>query len=59
VMALWRRGKPAELLHHSDQGSQYADLLALIDDRPYLHHPTAKEFATRAAAKEKRIRARP
>ncbi len=23
VMALWRRGKPAELLHHSDQGSQY------------------------------------
>lgn len=24
VMALWRRGKPGELLHHSDQGSQYA-----------------------------------
>jgi putative transposase len=24
VMALWRRGKPKELLHHSDQGSQYA-----------------------------------
>jgi putative transposase len=24
VMALWRRGKPRELLHHSDQGSQYA-----------------------------------
>jgi putative transposase len=23
VMALWRRGKPTELLHHSDQGSQY------------------------------------
>lgn len=23
VMALWRRGKPAELLHHPDQGSQY------------------------------------
>jgi putative transposase len=23
VMALWRRGKPSELLHHSDQGSQY------------------------------------
>lgn len=23
MMALWRRGKPAELLHHSDQGSQY------------------------------------
>ena len=24
VMALWRRGKPRELLHHSDQGSQYS-----------------------------------
>jgi putative transposase len=23
MMALWRRGKPAELLHHSDLGSQY------------------------------------
>jgi putative transposase len=23
TMALWRRGKPRELLHHSDQGSQY------------------------------------
>jgi len=23
VMAIWRRGKPASLLHHSDQGSQY------------------------------------
>jgi putative transposase len=23
TMALWRRGKPKELLHHSDQGSQY------------------------------------
>lgn len=23
VMAIWRRGKPSELLHHSDQGSQY------------------------------------
>lgn len=23
VMAIWRRGKPRELLHHSDQGSQY------------------------------------
>jgi putative transposase len=22
MMALWRSGKPAELLHHSDQGSQ-------------------------------------
>ena len=24
IMALWRRGKPNELLHHSDQGSQYS-----------------------------------
>ena len=23
LMAVWRRGKPKELLHHSDQGSQY------------------------------------
>jgi putative transposase len=24
MMAIWRRGKPDPLLHHSDQGSQYA-----------------------------------
>lgn len=24
VMAIWRRGRPQTLLHHSDQGSQYA-----------------------------------
>ena len=23
LMALWRRGKPSALMHHSDQGSQY------------------------------------
>jgi putative transposase len=23
MMAVWRRGKPSALLHHSDQGSQY------------------------------------
>ncbi len=23
IMAIWRRGKPHALLHHSDQGSQY------------------------------------
>lgn len=23
MMAIWRRGKPVPLLHHSDQGSQY------------------------------------
>jgi len=26
LMALWRRGKPDALLHHSDQGSQYTSL---------------------------------
>jgi putative transposase len=24
IMALWRRGRPQGVLHHSDQGSQYA-----------------------------------
>lgn len=24
VMAVWRRGQPKQLLHHSDRGSQYA-----------------------------------
>lgn len=23
IMAIWRRGQPSELMHHSDQGSQY------------------------------------
>jgi len=23
------------------------ELLALVDDRPYLHHPTAKQFAAK------------
>jgi putative transposase len=23
MMAIWGRGRPKELLHHSDQGSQY------------------------------------
>ncbi len=23
VMAIWRRGRPRELLHHSDRGSQH------------------------------------
>ena len=32
IMALWRRGQPTELLHHSDQGSQYTseDFLRLL-----------------------------
>jgi len=35
LMALWRRGKPAELMHHSDQGSQYTseDFQRLLDDQ--------------------------
>lgn len=35
IMALWRRGKPTELLHHSDQGSQYAaeDFQRLLADQ--------------------------
>lgn len=34
LMALWRRGKPDELLHHSDQGSQYTseDFQRLLHD---------------------------
>jgi putative transposase len=33
MMALWRRGKPSALLHHSDQGSQYTseDFQRLLD----------------------------
>jgi putative transposase len=26
MMAIWRRGKPDALLHHSDRGSQYTSL---------------------------------
>jgi putative transposase len=35
IMALWRRGKPLELLHHSDQGSQYTseDFQRLLADQ--------------------------
>lgn len=35
MMALWRRGKPIELLHHSDQGSQYTseDFQRLLSDQ--------------------------
>ena len=28
IMALWRRGKPSALVHHSDRGSQYTSELA-------------------------------
>ena len=35
MMALWRRGKPSTLLHHSDQGSQYTseDFQRLLADQ--------------------------
>jgi putative transposase len=35
VMAIWRRGKPQALLHHSDQGSQYTaeDFQRLLADQ--------------------------
>lgn len=35
MMALWRRGRSQELLHHSDQGSQYAseDFQRLLSDQ--------------------------
>ena len=35
MMAIWRRGKPMELLHHSDQGSQYTseDFQRLLSDQ--------------------------
>ena len=38
IMALWRRGKPVELLHHSDQGSQYTseDFQRLLADQGIL-----------------------
>lgn len=34
IMAIWRRGRPGELLHHSDQGSQYTaeDFQRLLAD---------------------------
>lgn len=34
MMAIWRRGKPVSLMHHSDQGSQYAseDFQRLLAD---------------------------
>ena len=35
IMAIWRRGRPGELLHHSDQGSQYTaeDFQRLLADQ--------------------------
>jgi putative transposase len=35
MVAIWRRGKPIDLLHHSDQGSQYTseDFQRLLADQ--------------------------
>jgi transposase InsO family protein len=30
VMAIWRRGRPEELLHHSDQGGQTLHAVVVI-----------------------------
>jgi putative transposase len=38
VMAIWRRGKPDALMHHSDRGSQYTsdgELLLVAEDRAH------------------------
>ena len=49
IMAIWRRGKPDSLLHHSDQGSQYTSeqfqrLMAdqAKQDRIAPQHPTTR-----------------
>ena len=45
MMALWRRGKPTQLMHHSDQGSQVAseDLQRLLADQGItLQHESAR-----------------
>jgi putative transposase len=33
MMAIWRRGKPDALLHHSDQDSQYERAVPAVDGR--------------------------
>ena len=36
IMAVWRRGKPDALLHHSDQGSLYtSEQFPHLDGRPW------------------------
>ena len=38
VMAIWRRGKPDALLHHSDQGSQlHQPTVPDVDERQRRH----------------------
>ena len=48
LMAVWRRGKPKELLHHSDQGSQYTseDFQRLLAEHgDHLQHEPARRRA--------------
>jgi putative transposase len=48
-MAVWRRGKPDALLHHSDQGSQHtSEQFPAPDSRPWhclQHEPNAWDNA--------------
>ena len=45
LMAVWRRGKPNELLHHSDQGSQYTSeqFQRLMRQRHRLQHEPIRQ----------------
>jgi len=47
VMAIWRRGKPDALLHHSDRGSQYTSeqfqrLMAVARQSGWDSHPDCR-----------------
>ena len=46
MMALWRRGKPTQLMHHSDQGSQYTseDFQRLLADQGITLHESARRL---------------
>ena len=45
LMAVWRRGKPDALMHHSDRGSQYVSELPAPDGRQrhYLQHESIRQ----------------
>ena len=49
LMAVWRRGKPNELLHHSDQGSQYSS-------EQFQRHPATCGTTRRWRASSRRSR---
>jgi putative transposase len=42
LMALWRRGKPAALMHHSDQGSQRRVPAVVEEPKHHLQHEPAR-----------------